>query len=131
MARPLILLVEDNPDDEFLALRAIHKALDADVEVAHTGPAALSLLERNAREGHLPELLLLDLRLPGMDGLEVLARIRDATHLESIRVIALTSSESPQDREACKALGAQVFLSKPLQAQVLKELLMADRETSR
>jgi two-component system response regulator len=75
MASKLILLVEDNPDDELLTLRALKKAnIDIRIEIARDGAEALDYIFREGSE--LPQLILLDLRLPKISGLQVLERIR-------------------------------------------------------
>ncbi len=118
-----ILLVEDNTDDEMLGLRAIRKAVSAEVQVARDGLEALRMLDQDARAGCLPDVLLLDLRLPGMDGLEVLRQVRATPELGGIVVIVLTSSEHPKDKQACLELGAKAFLSKPLDPAVFSSLI--------
>lgn len=119
-----ILLVEDNGDDEFLTLRALNKAAIHDVDVAHDGIEAIEMLfgEKN-RELPRPDLVILDLRLPMVDGLEVLESIRNDSRTRALPVIILTSSEDIRDKEACFRLGIAAFISKPLQTSVLQEIL--------
>ena len=116
-----VLLVEDNEDDEILGRRAIQIAINADVEVACTGLEALQILERDVGVGSLPDLMVLDLRLPGMDGLEVLQRVRGNPEFADLRTIILTSSEDPKERKACLGMGAMAFISKPLDPDVFLE----------
>lgn len=117
-SRP-ILLVEDNSDDEYLALRTLRKMGFENVSVAHDGQEAVDVLLGDEQTGLRPSepppaLVLLDLRLPKFDGLEVLNRLRHAERTMYLPVYILTSSEDPHDREACLRLGARAILSKPL-----------------
>jgi two-component system response regulator len=98
----VILLVEDNPDDEALTIRALKKHNIANrVEVARDGVEALDYLfgsgPHASREASLPQLVLLDLKLPRMDGLEVLKHIRADARTRLLPVVVLTSSREEQD----------------------------------
>lgn len=115
-----ILLVEDNPDDEALTLRALKSHnLANDVIVARDGTQALDYLFR-AAEGKpgetaiLPELVLLDIKLPGIDGLEVLRRLRQNPQTRRLPVVMLTSSVEETDRLASYDLGANSYVRKPV-----------------
>jgi CheY-like chemotaxis protein len=110
-----VLLVEDNEDDAELTQWALGQVGLRDVQVAWDGAEALATL----KAGPAPDLVLLDLRLPLVDGLEVLARLRSDPDLKGLTVIVLSSSESPLDRAACQALGVTAYLSKPLDGKVL------------
>jgi CheY-like chemotaxis protein len=111
-----ILLVEDNPGD----VRLIRRALAAgnhctDLHVAHDGVEALEYLDRRRSSGHRePDLILLDLSLPKMDGCEVLAQIRHAEDLRSIPVIILSSSQAEQDIIRSYEHSANCYITKPL-----------------
>lgn len=115
-----ILLVEDNPQDEKLVLRALRKVnLANQVDVVRDGQQALDYLfqegEYAAREGNdFPAVVLLDIGLPRVSGLEVLKRLRSdpRTHLQP--VVILTSSDEDQDRLASYVDGANSFVRKPL-----------------
>lgn len=107
-----VLLVEDNSDDEYLATRTLRKAGISAIRVARDGQEALALLL--APDLPLPDLLLLDLRLPKIDGLEVMAALRGNERTRDLPIMILSSSEDPHDREACQRLGVRRFLSKPL-----------------
>jgi CheY-like chemotaxis protein len=117
----VILLVEDNPDDEALTLRALRKAnVRNEVVVAHDGVEALEyLLGRNApsRPGValLPQVVLLDLKLPRVDGLEVLRRLRENERTRFLPVVILTSSNEEEDRIAGYKLGANSYVRKPVE----------------
>lgn len=103
MEEKMILLVEDNPDDVDLTLRAFKKSnLKNTIVVANDGVEALDFLfGTGAHEGRdtseLPELILLDLKLPKLDGLDVLHRIRNAEATEMLPVVILTSSDEQED----------------------------------
>lgn len=116
----MILLVEDNPDDEALTIRALKKNnIGNKVVVARDGAEALDFLfftgafaDRDPRD--VPQVILLDLKLPKVDGLEVLRQIRadERTHL--LPVVILTSSKEEQDRLKGYSLGANSYVRKPV-----------------
>ena len=108
--RVTILLVEDNPDDAALTELAL-RGLPARLEVAHDAQEAADYLFREA--GDLPRLVLLDLKLPDTDGLEVLRRIRQHEHTALVPVVILTGSMSPEDVVMSYRLGANSFVRKP------------------
>jgi CheY-like chemotaxis protein len=120
MANRLILLVEDNPDDEALTLRALRKNnIKNEVVVAHDGVEALDFLLKTGpyagREaGELPEIILLDLKLPKLGGLEVLQRIRSDPRTRLLPVVILTSSKEEQDLIEGYRLGANSYVRKPV-----------------
>lgn len=112
-----ILLVEDNPKDEALTLRALQKHnFQADVMVARDGAEALDyLLGSDGRSaGALPQLVLLDLKLPKIDGLEVLRRIRANESTRLLPVVILTSSAEEQDILEGYRLGTNSYVRKPV-----------------
>ena len=109
---PKILLVEDNPDDEELTVRALRMRTTADVEVARDGHEALDYLFNDAKS--MPQLVLLDLKLPTIDGLEVLRRIRADERTCLTPVVILTSSDAPIDVAAGYRQGANSYVRKPL-----------------
>lgn len=110
-----ILLVEDNPDDEQLMLRALKKNNIAnDIVVAHDGLEAIEYLTRQAEAGELPELILLDLKLPKIDGLEVLKRLRSDVRMRFIPVVVLTTSTEQRDIIESYNLGANSYVQKPV-----------------
>ena len=109
-----ILLVEDNPDDESLALRAFRKTnLAHIVEVARDGEEAIEYLFDDDLT-RLPDLVLLDIKLPKLDGLEVLARIRKNEKTRLIPVVLLTSSDEEHDLTEGYRLGANSYVRKPV-----------------
>lgn len=112
----IILLVEDNPDDEALTLRAFRKNNICNrVVVAHDGVEALEyLLELAPGAPGMPAVVLLDLKLPKVDGLEVLRRIRAHEPTCLLPVVILTSSREEQDLAASYKLGANSYVRKPV-----------------
>jgi len=120
MADKIILLVEDNPDDEKLTLRALQKnKISNEVVVAHDGVEALDYLLGNGSGGGnnlkpLPQVVLLDLKLPRLDGLEVLRRLRAHERTKLLPVVILTSSNEEQDRISGYGLGANSYVRKPV-----------------
>ena len=111
--RHRILLVEDSADDEALTLRALRRSkVLNEIEVAHDGVEALALLEDDGRA--LPELVLLDLKLPRVDGLEVLKRLRANPRTRLLPVVVLTSSVEERDLADSYALGANSYVRKPV-----------------
>ncbi len=122
----LILLVEDNPDDEALILRALRKAnLANEVVVAHDGVEALDCLFGTgvyaARGPVKPVLTLLDLKLPKIDGLEVLERIRGDDRTKRLPVVILTSSGEQSDVLRGYELGANSYVCKPIEFDLLSQ----------
>ena len=120
MAGKTILLVEDNPDDEALALRALKKNhLMNDIVVARDGVQALDYLfgtgEYAGRDtSELPALVLLDLKLPKIDGVEVLRRLRADDRTKNLSVVALTSSNEEQDLIDSYNMHVNSYVRKPV-----------------
>ena len=120
MTQKMILLVEDNPDDEALTLRALNKNRVANnIVVVRDGVEALDYLfasgpyaGRNLFE--LPQVVLLDLKLPKVDGLEVLRRIRSDPRTHMLPVVILTSSREEQDLIQAYSSGANSYVRKPV-----------------
>jgi two-component system response regulator len=113
-----ILLVEDNPADEALTLRALKKArVGSQVIVARDGAEALDHLF-GAKAGQacrkLPDLILLDLKLPKLDGHEVLKRIRADARMQAVPVVILTTSLEDEDRLEGYRVGANSYVRKPV-----------------
>jgi chemotaxis family two-component system response regulator Rcp1 len=105
-----IVLVEDNPGDVLLVRRALQeKGIAAELTCFEDGQKALeSLAQRDA-----PDLLLLDLNLPKIEGFELLTKIRSTPKLSAVPVVILTSSESPGDMQRTALLGAACYITKP------------------
>ena len=120
MSNRVILLVEDNPDDEELTLRALQKSnILNPVTVVRDGVEALDYLlgrgayaDRDVRDQ--PQVVLLDLKLPKLDGLEVLREIRNDPRTKRLAVVILTSSAEEQDVLKGYELGANSYIRKPV-----------------
>ena len=127
---PTILLVEDDPQDAELTLNALGAA-DPPPEVIHLhdGADALDYLFRrgaySARESSLPAVMLLDLKMPRVDGLDVLRQVKSDPELKSIPVVVLTSSR--EERDVCQtyALGANAYVVKPVRFQNFLDAIKA------
>ena len=111
-----ILLVEDNPDDEVLTLRGLrHGNIINEIIVAHDGQEALDyLFGSGGRPRLVPTVVLLDLKLPKVDGLEVLRRIRTDERTKALPVVILTSSMHDQDVVEGYKLGCNSYVRKPV-----------------
>jgi hypothetical protein len=113
-ARP-ILLVEDNPFDLDLAQRAfLRKKIPNPIQVARDGEEALSYLPRWEQGEPLPVVILLDLKLPKVDGLEVLRQVKSHTQYRSIPVVVLSTSAEDRDIRTAYQLGANSYIVKPV-----------------
>ena len=107
-----ILLVEDNPADVYLIEEALRThGVQFEMKWLRDGEQALELLTEAGLGA--PDLVLLDLNLPRVDGKEVLTRIRQTPHLAAVPVAIMTSSDSPQDRREMADLGASCYIKKP------------------
>ena len=129
MEQSVILLVEDNPDDEALTLRALKKNnIRNEVVIARDGVEAVDyLFGTDAHAGRdlsiMPPVILLDLKLPKMDGFEVLERIRVSEFTRYLPVVILTTSSEDQDRIRGHDLGANSFVRKPVEFDKFIEAL--------
>jgi CheY-like chemotaxis protein len=114
-----ILLAEDDPNDVELTLTALSESnLANDVVVARDGEESLDYLYRRGRfasrrEGN-PIVVLLDLKMPKVDGIEVIRRIKADDRLRTVPVVVLTSSRESRDLEECYRLGVNAFVVKPV-----------------
>jgi CheY-like chemotaxis protein len=128
MEKKIILLVEDNPDDIKLTQRAFVKSNIADkidLRIAEDGLSALeylfgSTLNKNKNKEHLPTIILLDLNLPKLNGLQVLERIRNEKTTKLIPVIVLTSSKENTDLIRAYKLGTNSYIRKPVDFEKFK-----------
>jgi two-component system, response regulator len=113
-----VLVVEDNSDDEAMTLRALRMCgLPLKVTLARDGAQAVEMLNSDLRELGLdqaPRLVLLDLKLPKLDGLEVLRFVRSTPAIESMPVVCLTSSDETSDTARAYSLGANSYVRKPI-----------------
>lgn len=108
--QPTILIIDDNDDDAILTKLALEKTgRDFRTEVALSGEAGLALIRGESTQ---PKLILLDLKMPGMNGIEVLCKIREDKSLGNIPVVIVTHSNLVSDEQASVAAGANSFLHK-------------------
>jgi DNA-binding response OmpR family regulator len=109
----LILLVEDDPDHELLTIRALKKSNIAnDIHVARDGAEAIDILFGD--HAIKPQVVLLDLKLPKVEGLEVLRRIRETKETRMLPVVVLTSSDEERDVVRSYQLGVNSYIRKPV-----------------
>jgi CheY-like chemotaxis protein len=124
----IILLVEDSPDDVFFFRRAISKSgISTTTHVAIDGVEAINYLQNLGRFADRaafpqPDIIFLDLKLPHLNGFEVLEWIGRQSPALSVPVIILTSSSEPEDHERGEALGATLFLTKPPSPDQLRDI---------
>jgi two-component system, response regulator len=119
-----VLLVEDNPDDEKLTLRAMRQSeVPSIVIVARDGAEALDYLlgEGDGKPTSLPSLVLLDLKLPKIGGLEVLQRLRNHERTRALPIVVLTSSDEDSDISESYQLGANSYIRKPVDFEEFNE----------
>jgi two-component system response regulator len=110
-----ILLVEDNADDEQLTLRAMRQSeVPNIIRVARDGAEAIDHLFGASAGKRLPDLVLLDLKLPKISGLEVLQRIRSEPATKTLPIVVLTSSDEERDIVESYSLGANSYIRKPV-----------------
>ena len=130
MSNQIILLVEDNPDDEWLTMRALEKsqvAHQAEVVVVRDGVEALHYLfsDDSPIQTHMEKLalILLDLKLPKIDGLEILERIREDERTASLPTVVLTTSSEHRDILTSYRLGANSYIRKPVDFEAFIEIV--------
>ncbi len=110
-----ILLVEDNPDDELLTIRALKRTkIVNEIVVAHDGEEALQYLHAENSGNDLPVMVLLDLKMPKLSGLEVLRAIRSNARTQTLPVVVFTSSNEEKDIVESYNLGANGYVRKPV-----------------
>jgi CheY-like chemotaxis protein len=123
-----ILLVEDNPGDVRLTREALRRGRVANtLDVVGDGDAAIAFLRREGpyADAETPDLMLLDLNLPGLDGREVLAEIKSDPELRRLPVIVLTTSASERDIAKSYDVGANCFVTKPVDVHDFMEVVQS------
>jgi CheY-like chemotaxis protein len=122
-----ILLVEDHPDDALLTLLALKKQNIENIVIAGDALQALEYLLRPSQDrdedSELPGLIIVDLKLPKMDGFDLIETIRKHEEFRDIPVVVLSASNSEKDRERCSDLGVNGYFTKPLDATELARML--------
>jgi len=120
----IMLLVEDDLGDQKLTKSALsNHEVDVDLHIVSTGEEGLRYLQRQDADSPLPNLILLDLNMPGMGGKEFLKEIKTNEQLSTIPVIILTTSNSEIDVQECYKLNAAGYIQKPGSIQKLKEIM--------
>jgi CheY-like chemotaxis protein len=125
----VILLAEDDPNDVFFMRRALTKAgINLPLHVVRNGQEALEYLAGLGKFGDraehpLPSLLLLDLKMPFVDGFEVLGWARSQPALKQLPVVVLTSSAEDRDRQRTAELGANAYFVKPPTPEMVEEIM--------
>jgi two-component system, response regulator len=118
----VLLLVEDNADDIALARRALARSdVKAHLEVTGSGNEALAFLESAAR---LPRVVFVDLNMPGLSGFDLLRRLRHNPQTRTLPVVVLTTSTDPVDIGRCYTLGANSFITKPVDFSEFTDLFI-------
>ena len=129
MREAQILLIEDNRNCEELTLRALKKAGYCNVAVARDGVEALRMLIGEGFGALIsavePTIVLLDMKLPKIDGVGVLQRLRGNERTRNLKILALSCSEDPREIEECLNLGVLAVLPKPIDADSLRRWLPA------
>jgi len=123
---PVVLLVEDDPGDVTMIRAAFEESKQqGDLYAVGDGEQALSFLRRagGSITAPRPGLILLDLSLPGRDGLEILAEIKTDADLLTIPVVVLTASRSPKDIQRCYSLHANAYVTKPRDFDGMSEVM--------
>lgn len=134
--KPVILLAEDDDNDVFFMQRALQKSqADFAVQVVTDGQQATDYLRgegkfSNREQYPLPSMILLDLKMPFLDGFEVLAWIRARPSLNGIPVAVLTSSAEERDRRRAHELGARAYFVKPPKPETIQEIVQLIGEPS-
>jgi CheY-like chemotaxis protein len=126
MKKVRVLVAEDNEDHLFLTVRALRnvEGVHVEVEGVSDGEEALDYLYRRGQfeDREPPQLIFLDLRMPRINGLEFLERVKQDPQLSKIPVVVLTSSDRPEDVELTYKLGGNSFVSKPTDAKGLERV---------
>ncbi|MGH9559336.1 MAG: response regulator [Bryobacteraceae bacterium] len=119
-----MLLIEDNEADVYIAKEVLKESgFNLDVQVARDGESALKFIKSlEAEEKPCPALVLLDLNIPKLSGVEVLAQIRGGGRCKEIPVVVVTSSDSPEDVESVRGLNVSAYFRKPTSLQAYMKL---------
>ena len=121
-ALPTILVVDDSEDETLLLLRALEQeGVRNPVQVSKNGTEALKYLV--AHSSSLPRLMLLDIKMPEIDGFEVLRRVKGHPIWRQVIAVVLTTSALPDDEEAAYVLGADAFRTKPMGNEALRDMI--------
>jgi CheY-like chemotaxis protein len=119
-----VLVVDDNVDAAAM-LAALIRQLGHEVEIVHDGSAAL-----RAVEGYRPEVILLDIGMPGMNGFEVAQRLRELGRVPRLRIVAVTGWGKPEDRQRSREAGFDMHLIKPVELSEIQQALLLNGTSS-
>jgi CheY-like chemotaxis protein len=119
-ADALILIGEDEPDNQVILQTVVESLVGARAEVAGDGIAVLDSVSRKR-----PDMILLDLMMPGLDGLQVTRKLKANPETASIPIVAVSAMARPDDREAALAAGCDEFVRKPFELDDLEALIRA------
>lgn len=130
---PRIFVAEDNPADVYLVRMALQEhGIRGELEVAGHGDRAMEIL-RDLAKGPRPDLILMDLNLPGIGGIDILSNLRSINIYEGVPVVIMTSSSAASDRQAAERLGISHYFRKPTHLDdflhlgaIVKTLLTSD-----
>jgi|SRR5687768_8823094 len=124
-----VLLVEDSEDDRYFFDHAFHRAqLKAKLFVANDGQEVIDFFQHQGRFAApdrfpRPDVVFLDLKMPGHSGFDVLRWMREHRLLPAVKVIVLSGSDEPQDIQLCRELGAEEYIVKPIDTALIRKLL--------
>lgn len=116
---PMVLYVEDNPDNRKLVSRLL-TAYDFHIHAVPDGPSSLKFVQDNR-----PDLILVDINMPGMDGYTVIEKMRQLNHLENVPIVALTANVMKGDREKSLDAGFDGYIQKPISVDSFPSQVMA------
>ena len=123
--RPRRVLVVDDNVDAATMLAALIRQLGHEVQIVHDGSAALE-----AAEGYRPEVILLDIGMPGMNGFEVARRLRELGRIPAVRIVAVTGWGKPEDRKRSREAGFDMHLMKPVELSEIQRALLLNGASS-
>jgi CheY-like chemotaxis protein len=125
-----VLLVEDNPGDAVLVREALKEAqLTFELAIQEDGESMLRMIENSERQGGpFPDIVLLDLNLPRVGGLQLLERMRKSSRWSQVPIVIASSSDSPKDRQAAAAIGVSGYFRKPSDYEQFMEIGMLVRQ---
>ncbi|MEM7548455.1 MAG: response regulator [Bacteroidota bacterium] len=122
MPQDLILIVEDSPVDALITKKMIQLTSDScEVKIFDSGKEAKKFVENEGPE-HLPRLVLLDMNMPDLGGLDFLKEVNKSESWSGVPIVAISSHYLPGEKESCKSYGISKFLEKPLAQEEVKEL---------
>lgn len=125
MKQVRVLIADDNEDHLFLTVRALREVdgVHLEIETVRDGEQALDFMHRRGQyaDKSLPHLVLLDIKMPKVDGLEVLKELKENPELKAIPTVVLSSSERPEDIDATYRLGANSYVTKPSNSSGLRD----------